>query len=89
MKYLIGALAYILAENIASAQPHGPCCKALTAECMACAAGMSVHDFCQLHKDEGIKGCPTAQKYNCLIKEDWSPEKIAHCIGGNKPDRPI
>jgi len=28
------------------------CCKALTKECLSCAAGMLVHDFCDRHKGE-------------------------------------
>ena len=33
-----------------------PCCKALTKECMACAAGMLVHKFCEQHP--GRYRCP-------------------------------
>merc|ERR1711920_656419 len=36
------------------------CCKALTADCLACAAGMNVEQYCQQH--QGTAGCQTAEE---------------------------
>jgi len=35
-----------------------PCCKALTADCMSCAAGLAVEDYCAGAGNAGIVGCP-------------------------------
>merc|ERR1712137_385912 len=35
----------------------GSCCKQATAECLACAAGLQINDFCAQHLDANVTGC--------------------------------
>ena len=37
-----------------------PCCKAMTASCLACSASMTKEDYC--HKNPDTSGCPQAKK---------------------------
>lgn len=39
------------------------CCKAMTATCLACAAGLTPHEYCNLHSD--TDGCKTGHTECC------------------------
>jgi hypothetical protein len=47
-------------------KPEPVCCKAMTAQCLSCAAGVSVIDYCR--KNPGTNGCPIIEPMCALIR---------------------
>ena len=48
----------------AASKPKGLCCKAMTAECQACAAGQTVLQYCT--SNPTTPGCPTKYEYKTM-----------------------
>lgn len=62
--FAIVLVTFAAAAAAAAAQPISDspfCCKALTAQCLACAKGMSVEEYCRMAATTGsaTEGCPT------------------------------
>lgn len=45
-----------------------PCCRALTAECLACSMGVSVKDFCSKPENKDVVGCENIESRYVLIQ---------------------
>ena len=61
-----------LQKNVRGALPD--CCKALTKECLSCATGVLVKDFCERHKGE--YGCPNVTVTPAPVKVTSPPVKV-------------
>ena len=46
------------------------CCKALTAECLACGAGVSVEEYCSLESNKDKAGCKIDLCSNTVCPQD-------------------
>lgn len=67
------------------------CCKALTKECLSCAAGMLVKDFCDRHKGE--YGCPNVTvtsppdqniQKDIYLKDDIGPKYLVRIVSTDR-----
>jgi len=74
---------------VTTAKPTIACCKALTADCLACAAGLSPADFCKKEAKEATTNATTVGckiSYQCTTEDPvkFSPLKAAWCCKEQK-----
>ena len=62
MKYTISYLLFKIVDYVDYADRA--CCRALTADCLACTEGVTIEEFCIDNPD--VEGCPSKKEYQFI-----------------------
>lgn len=56
-EYLTSANFNNYLQTLVDSLTDGACCQAMTADCLACSAGLSVQEYCAMTKNAELQGC--------------------------------
>ena len=62
MKYTLSYLLFKIVDYVDYADRA--CCRALTADCLACTEGVTIEEFCIDNPD--VEGCPSKKEYQFI-----------------------
>ena len=62
MKHIMSYLLFHIVDYVDYADRA--CCRALTADCLACTEGVTIEEFCIDNPD--VEGCPSKKEYQLI-----------------------